>query len=662
MQRLRPVTPRFDFMIRVSAHRLSLLLLALLVQLSLAAGAVSAVDPSAPADNSPRDYIVVFKDWVNVDDETFGLERAFGFASKFRYTAALKGFAARLTPGIANALTRLPFIHTVSPDGVAHAVEAIAGGDSVPSGVARMGGATSTVAHGAAGVAVAVIDTGVDLSHPDLNVTSGTNCITPGASANDDHGHGTHVAGTIGARNNGSGVIGVAPGTKVYAVKVLNSQGSGAWSQVICGIDWVTANSAPLNIKVVNMSLGGGGSNTANCGNSFFAPDPMHQAICRSTQAGVTFVVAAGNDGVNLSGFAPAAFPETLAVTAVADSDGVGGATGGSPSCWSGHADDRFASFSNYATSSTHINHTIAAPGMCIFSTARGGGYATMSGTSMASPHAAGAVALCLTGGACVGQTPAQIIQTMRNTAAAKRSATASYGFYGDPSNPYSTRYYGNMVWSGADLGTGTPPPAADFSLSPSPSTRSTTQGSGATYLLTVNPVNGFSSSVGLSVSGLPSGATATFSPQSTTSTSTLTIQTAADTPTGTFGLTVSGTGGGLTHTTGISLTVTATTPPPVPGDFSMSASPATYNVQNGNARTYTVTISPTGGFTSAVALSATGVPPSSTVTFTPASTTSSSSMKIKTATHTPLGLYTITITGTGGGKTHTASVTLRVR
>ena len=102
------------------------------------------------------------------------------------------------------------------------------------------------------------------------------------------------MAGTIAARNNGSGVVGVAPNTKLYAVKVLNSSGNGTASQVICGIDWVTANASSLGIKVVNMSLGGGGPPVQSCSTT---TDAEHKAICRSTEAGVTYVVAAGNSG-----------------------------------------------------------------------------------------------------------------------------------------------------------------------------------------------------------------------------------------------------------------------------------------------------------------------------------------------------------------------------
>src|SRR3990167_7109871 len=108
------------------------------------------------------------------------------------------------------------------------------------------------------GIGVAVIDTGIDLTHPDLkaNIVANYSCIRGKKTGNDDNGHGSHVAGTIAAINNGTGVVGVAPEAKLVAVKVLNSAGSGSWSSVICGIDWVTANAGTFKIKVANMSLG----------------------------------------------------------------------------------------------------------------------------------------------------------------------------------------------------------------------------------------------------------------------------------------------------------------------------------------------------------------------------------------------------------------------
>jgi subtilisin len=322
-----------------------------------------------------------------------------------------------------------------------------------------MQAATATETRQASSANVAVIDTGIDLAHPDLNAADGRNCVGTGP-AQDDEGHGTHVAGTIGARNDGAGVVGVAPGTRLFSVKVLDAQGGGTWSQIICGIDWVTAtrtDADPSNdIAVANMSLGGPGQPIAPCSTT---TDPLHRAICASTAAGVTFVVAAGNDGWDFDYASapdtPAAYPEVLTVTAMGDSDGRSGGTGGAPGCTYGEADDRYASFSNFAATAAGRAHTIAGPGVCVTSTMPGGGYGTMSGTSMAAPHLAGAAALCIgeggAAGPCAGLAPAQIVSKLRADAERYTGAVSSFGFSGDPLRPAGSAYFGYLHWAGVD-------------------------------------------------------------------------------------------------------------------------------------------------------------------------------------------------------------------
>ncbi|HEX8083115.1 MAG TPA: S8 family serine peptidase [Solirubrobacteraceae bacterium] len=468
-------------------------LVALLTILCVPAGEAAAA--ARTPETIPGQYIVVYEDGVaDPAAETAARERRHGFASRLRYGRAIKGFAAKLTPAQVERLKADPEVALVAPDRRVHATGALAAGETVPTGVKRMQAATTTTARGASSVNVAVIDTGVDLDHPDLVVAGGKNCVTAGAAPDDDNGHGSHVAGTIAARNSGAGVVGVAPGTRIFAAKVLDAAGSGTASQVICGIDWVTStrtDADPSNdVAVANMSLGGPGAPVETCATT---TDPEHRAICASIAAGVTYVVAAGNDGWDFdyatNPDTPAAYPEVLTVTAMSDSDGLNGAAGGAPTCRAGEADDRTASFSNFAATAAGQAHTTAAPGTCIRSTWMGGGYNTISGTSMATPHVAGAVALCLgeagAAGPCTGLTPAQIMTKLRGDAKALNEANAWFGFTGDPLRPYSGRYHGHLQFAGAGAPVRWTPTYASVTAAPARATiQSGTLASGAVSAL----------------------------------------------------------------------------------------------------------------------------------------------------------------------------------
>jgi len=328
--------------------------------------------------------------------------RSHGADASHLYGAVFSGFAARVSEANYKRLLNDPMVEYVNFD----APVRIAGGNCpacggggddggggggqvVPWGIDRSGASTNP--NTGAGVDVYIIDTGIDVDHADLNVAGGfasERCKGGGCSADwdDDDGHGTHVAGTVAALDNDTDVVGMAPGATLYAVKVLNNRGSGSLSGVIAGVDWVTQQvQASGRASAANMSLGGGGSKTGTCTTSGFSgSDAYHEAICNSRNAGVVYAVAAGNSGADAAGAAPAAFDDSaITVSATSSSDNW-------PS-WSNWGNDS-ASW----TSKNSAPVAIAAPGVSVLSTANGGGTTTLSGTSMASPHVAGAIALFL--------------------------------------------------------------------------------------------------------------------------------------------------------------------------------------------------------------------------------------------------------------------------
>jgi subtilisin family serine protease len=317
------------------------------------------------------------------------------------YTTVFNGFAGQFSDAAARDLLKDPNVDGVYPDGISHlqAQYDLPGIDRVDADLnpTKAGNGSDSV-----GVDVAVIDTGVTM-HPDLNVYRGVDCtVGPGRSNafTDYLGHGTHVAGTIGAYDNGFGVVGVAPGARIWAIKVFsdgqNPETAGAYdSEILCGLDYVRKNAA--SIEVVNMSLGGyRGIESSSC-----AANPYHQAYCNVVNAGVTVVVAAGNAYDDARYYVPAQYDQVITVSAYHDSDGQPGGLGPySPT--TGDADDSFASFSNWGS-----DVDIAAPGVDILSTASPNApytgaycpefdYCYLSGTSMAAPAVAGGAALIL--------------------------------------------------------------------------------------------------------------------------------------------------------------------------------------------------------------------------------------------------------------------------
>jgi subtilisin len=376
------------------------------------------------------------------------------------YDAALHGYAARLSDAALAKVKADPRVASVVQDREGMPL----GAQTLPTGINRVDAELSVSADlartSAAPVSgnVAVMDTGIETSHPDLNVAGGVNCLGALNSYNDGtisdkQGHGTHIAGTIGAKDNGLGVVGVAPGVALWSVRVNDSLGVSSSSRQLCGINWITENAAALGIRVVNSSQ----TLIGSTGQGSCTSDVMHQAICNSTAAGVTWVFAAMNSTKDFRDVSGASYDEVLTATAMADSNGqpnVGSSTkfscksamssNGGGSSNSG-VDDTTASFSNWAVLSSDIAHTIAAPGVCIYSTYKGSSYGNLSGTSMATPHVVGTVHLCIESGQCTG-TPAEIIQKVRSDAAAYNLDNTRFGFKGDPLRPASGKYLGYLI------------------------------------------------------------------------------------------------------------------------------------------------------------------------------------------------------------------------
>ncbi len=284
-------------------------------------------------------------------------------------------------------------------------------GQTLPTGVDRVEGDVSSAqsgnGSGTTDVDVAVIDTGIDLDHSELNVIQNVNCLGTGANGDDDFGHGSHVAGIVGARDDATGVVGLAPGARLWAVKSLDRTGTGWVSTVAAGLDYVTQNSG--EIEVVALAAGFRGTSVI-----------LSAALSSCVAAGVTVVVPAGNDATLANYYTPANLNDVIAVSAIVDTDGRPGGLGASSVDGN---DDAFAAFSNYGGCVD-----LAAPGVDIRSTWMNGGYNTVSGSSSAASHVAGVVALYLS--SHPGTPPQAVLQTLQAAGFAQGSAG---GFSGDP-------------------------------------------------------------------------------------------------------------------------------------------------------------------------------------------------------------------------------------
>ncbi len=276
------------------------------------------------------------------------------------YNSALRGFSAKLNDDELSRLKKDDKIAYILADRVfilkKPAPEPPAE-EAIPYGIIRVGYGDGT------GKTAWIIDSGIDYDHPDLNVDVARAAnFTRASSADDDNGHGSHCAGTVAAINNDIGVVGVAAGANVVPVKVLDRRGSGYYSWIIAGIDYVAANASPGD--AVNMSLGGS------------TYQPIDDAVLAASENGIFFALAAGNESDDANNHSPARVNGQYIWTISAMD-----------------VNDDFAYFSNYGNPPIDF----CMPGVSVYSTYKSGGYATLSGTSMAAPHMCGV--LLMTGG-----------------------------------------------------------------------------------------------------------------------------------------------------------------------------------------------------------------------------------------------------------------------
>ncbi len=506
------------------------------------AAAPAADEPATDAKGRPiaaGRYIVILSSTADTAAVITWHRQREGINADRRFERAVRAFSAKLDAKQRRALQSDPSVVAVVPDEVIGLAA-----QTTPNGVERVGTRDSATANinnvdERVEADVAIVDTGVAL-HPDLNVVGGVNCSTNDRTKwQDENGHGTHVAGTVGAIDNTIGVVGVAPGARIWAVRILNADGYGLLSWYVCGLDWILAQRDPADasrplIESVNMSVAKSGSDDKNCG--LTNKDVLHQAICRLYKAGITVVAAAANESSSAAGFVPAAYNEVVTVSALADTDGKPGGLGPTGCGGSLDVDDTFANFSNFGS-----DVDIMASGKCILSTTRGATYGYSTGTSMAAPAVAGAVALYKASRRLA--TPSEVRESLRYL------GNFSWVTSTDP-DPYHEPLLD--VSRVAALGT--------FSIGVAAAVDVPVTGGTASIPVHVFRSSSFFERVRLSFTGVPAGWTATFAATSLfgwTANSTLaTITIPSTTDPGTYTITVAGTNWGRTSSSTITLQV----------------------------------------------------------------------------------------------------------
>lgn len=404
---------------RVGRHGSLAIVAAALIMSTMAAGPVHA----APVPDLPAGPGLVIVD-VTAGTTPESVAAKYGIVPTQIYTEVISGFAATVDQRQLSALRVDQAVESITSDGVVSRRDPREGRRSpgpppqtvpeqfeqyVTPEIRRIGGLSSKTADidglddRRVDAGIAILDGGIDPYHPDLNVVGGYDCVA-GPKAQRGYydrgdGHGTVVAALAAAIDNGIGIVGAAPGARLYAIRVADPFGSITDSALLCGLEWVIRHAD--RVDVANLSLAGSGNMIGPCldhrrlGRDRYgkrvAVDRVHQKICRATARGVTVVAAAGNDAQDASAYTPAAYEEVITVSAFADFDGKpGGDYPGIPEeCLPFEADDEFATFSNFGRPID-----ISAPGVCAFSIGPGGSSGYVEGTSFSAPLVAGAAAL----------------------------------------------------------------------------------------------------------------------------------------------------------------------------------------------------------------------------------------------------------------------------